>query len=140
MMADTTYNIVIIEDNPAFQKVLKMRLESKGYRVVSADDGIKGLNIIRKEVPDLIISDLMLPGMDGHKICRLAKFDSRLKHIPFMMLTSRDLEKDAKIARKCGADAFVTKTTKTEIVLETVEKLLTEGKISNGKSKTDPHG
>jgi len=123
-MTETTHNIVIIEDNPAFQKVLRMRLESKGYRVVSADDGITGLNTIRKEVPNLIISDLMLPGMDGHKICRLAKFDTRLKHIPFMMLTSRDLEKDANIAEKCGADAFVAKTTKAETVLDIVQKLL----------------
>lgn len=128
-MTETPHKIVIIEDNPAFQKVLRMRLESKGYRVVSADDGITGLNTIRKEVPNLIISDLMLPGMDGHKICRLAKFDTRLKHIPFMMLTSRDLEKDANIAEKCGADAFVTKTTKAETVLDIVQKLLATGGI-----------
>jgi len=129
-MSDKMYKIVIVEDNPAFQKVLRMRLESKGYQVVSADDGIAGLNTIRKEVPDLIISDLMLPGMDGHKICRLAKFDARLKHIPFMMLTSRDLDKDANLAKKCGADAFVTKTAKAEAVLNVVQKLLTRNKKS----------
>ena len=132
LMSETKYKIVIIEDNPAFQKVLRMHLEAKGYQVVSADDGITGLNTIRREVPDLIISDLMLPGMDGHKICRLAKFDTRLKHIPFMMLTSRDMDKDANIAQKCGADAFVTKTTKAETVLGVVQKLLAKTKDAKG--------
>ena len=116
--------ILIIEDNPAFLKIMKMRLEANRYEVLCAEEGLQGLNMARNEKPDLIISDIMLPKMDGHKICRFLKFDQTMQHIPVIMLTSRDLEADANLAKACRADAFIAKTTRAEIILEVVEKLL----------------
>ena len=116
--------IVIIEDNAAFRKILNIRLKAAGYETAMAEDGLEGLELARKELPDLVITDLMLPGIDGHKISRMLKFDQRYSHIPIIMLTSRDLEEDAEIAKQCRADAFIVKTTKAEIILDVIARLL----------------
>ena len=120
----TSKRILIIEDNEAFLKILKMRLEAQGHQIIVAQDGLMGLNATRKEKPDLVISDIMLPEMDGHKICRLIKLDRNLQHIPVIMLTSRDLDEDAELAKKCGAAAFIAKTTHAEVMMDVIAKLL----------------
>lgn len=122
--------IVVIEDNVTFLKMLKMRLEAKGYKAIVAEDGLEGLNLVRHEKPDLIICDLMLPGLDGHKITRMIKFDKGLQHIPVMMLTSRDLDEDMRLAKKCGADAFVVKTERAEVLMEKIKELLAKERSS----------
>jgi len=118
--------ILVIEDNAAFRKILNIRLKSAGYETIMAEDGLSGLTMARKEAPDLVITDLMLPGIDGHKISRMLKFDQRYQHIPVIMLTSRDLEEDAEIAKQCRADAFIVKTTKAQIILDVIERLLAQ--------------
>jgi DNA-binding response OmpR family regulator len=123
---DKTKRILIIEDNAAFRKMLKLRLESAGFQVLAAEDGLEGFNVVKDSRPDLVFLDIMLPGMDGHKVCRLIKFDKNLQHIPVIIFTSRDLDDDADMAKQCGADAFVVKTTRPEIILEVVKKLLAE--------------
>jgi CheY-like chemotaxis protein len=116
--------ILIIENNAVFRRTLKMRLEENGYETVDAESGLEGLNAVRKENPDLVITDIMLPGLDGHKVCRMIKFDRKLSRIPVIVLTSRDLDQDAEIAKQCGADAFVLKTTRPPILLEVIHRLL----------------
>ncbi|MBN2200576.1 response regulator [bacterium] len=116
--------ILIIENNAVFRKTLRMRLESNGYETVDAESGLEGLNAVRRENPDLVITDIMLPGLDGHKVCRMIKFDRKLSRIPVIVLTSRDLDQDAEIAKQCGADAFVLKTTRPPILLEVISRLL----------------
>jgi CheY-like chemotaxis protein len=116
--------ILIIEANPVFRKTLSMHLESNGFAVRSADNGLEGLNLVRKDPPDLVITDLLLPGLDGHKIVRMIKFDKKLSRIPVVVLTSRDLDQDEERARQCGADAFMVKTTKLPVVIEVIQKLL----------------
>ncbi len=116
--------ILMIEDEPAFLYMMKKRLAHEGYEVVSAQNGLDGLATARSENPDLIILDIMLPGMDGLKVCRMIKSDINLRNIPVAMLTSRDLEEDAETAKRCGANAFIIKTTRTEIVIDIIKKLL----------------
>jgi len=116
--------ILIVEDNPIFQKMVRARLQNMGYAVITADDGLKGYNMALHEDPDLVILDLMLPKMDGHKVCRLLKFNQKFQRTPIIILTSRDLEEDAELAKKHGADAFVVKTTKAEILMDVIHKLL----------------
>ena len=69
--------ILIIEDNVVFRKMLMLRLQSNGYETDFAEDGLAGLEKAQKTKPDLIFLDLMLPKMDGHKVCRLLKFDKK---------------------------------------------------------------
>jgi len=116
--------ILIIEDDETFLKILKMRLEARGYETILARDGLEGLNAVRKEKPDLVISDIMLPTMDGHKICRLVKLDRNIRHIPVIMLSSRDLDEDAEKAKEGGADAFIGKTIHAEVMMDVITKLL----------------
>ncbi len=79
--------ILIVEDYNNIVEILTMRLNAMGYEVISAKDGQEGLTLARKEKPDLIVLDVMLPKMNGYKISRLLKFDSRYKDIPIIMLT-----------------------------------------------------
>lgn len=124
MGAQKPERILVIDDDPAFRKIMQLRLEAEGYNTLLAEDGLVGLNLAREEVPDLIIIDLLLPKMSGHQISRMLRFDDSFKHIPIVMLTSRDLEEDADKAKECGADAFIVKTTKSKIVMDVVARLL----------------
>jgi len=124
MGASSAKRIVIIENNPVFRRALKTRLEAGGFRIFDAENGLEGLNTVRRENPDLVILDIMLPGLDGHKVCRMIKFDRKLSRIPVIVLTSRDLDQDATLAKQCGADAFILKTTRAPILIEVIRKLL----------------
>ncbi|MBN1779596.1 response regulator [bacterium] len=117
-------SILFIEDNASYRKMLSDQLRNRGFDVVIAKDGLEGLNAVRKECPDLVITDIMLPGLDGHKICRMIKFDKNFNHIPVVVLTSRDLDEDEELAKRCGADAFIIKNTRTAIILDIIVKLL----------------
>lgn len=119
-----TYRILIIEDNPASATFYQKHLEVKGYETIVASTGSEGLTLARQEKPDLILLDLLLPNIDGWKVCRMLKFDRDLKPIPVAILTSRDTEEAAEMAKACGADAFLLKTTRIEIVLDVIQKLL----------------
>ena len=118
--------ILIVDDEPHIIKVLTVRLEKAGYEVIAAIDGQETLNKVRKEMPDLIILDLMLPGIDGYKVCRLLKFDERYKHIPIIVLTARVEEEDRKRSMEVGADEYITKPIKPDEFLDTIKKHLKE--------------
>ena len=89
--------ILIIEDYNNIVEILTMRLSAMGYAVICAKDGQEGLTLARKEKPDLIVLDVMLPKMNGYKISRLLKFDSKYKDIPIIMLTSRETKRDEQL-------------------------------------------
>lgn len=116
--------ILIIDDNPAVRNTLELLLKDKGYASVSAEDGLDGLYKARQEKPDLILLDLMLPGMDGFKVCRMIKFDPSLKKIPVVILTSRMTEEDREAGFQCGADGYIMKATRAEVILKEIERLL----------------
>ncbi|MEJ2627812.1 MAG: response regulator [bacterium] len=123
--------ILIIEDNEAVAKLLCRYLEKNGYQVKWVPNGLQGFNETRKIHPDLIILDLLLPDMDGHKVCHMIKSDRVLEKIPVTILTSRDTEEDAELAKKCGADAFVVKTTRLPILLDVIRRLLKKSSENN---------
>lgn len=116
--------ILIIEDYVNIVEILTMRLQALGYEVVSAYDGQEGLTIARKEKPDLIVLDVMLPKMNGYKVSRLLKFDSRFKHIPIIMLTSKETKRDENVGRDTGADEYVYKSDRTGKLLKVIRKFL----------------
>jgi DNA-binding response OmpR family regulator len=116
--------ILIVDDDPAVSGMLQKLFKAYQYRTVTAHDGLEALGTVRKERPDLIVLDVMLPGMDGFKVCRMIKYDQKLKQIPIMILTSRMTPEDERLAFQCGADAFVPKSTKTGVILSQMKKLL----------------
>ena len=108
-MPDIKPRILIVDDEPDLLTVLRFGLEAAGFEVVQASDGEQGLALARQVMPDLMILDLMLPRMDGYKVCRALKYDERYKHIPIFILSARSAEQDKQLALSMGADAFVTK-------------------------------
>jgi len=116
--------ILVIEDEPDFSKALRVLLESNGFEVVSAYSGKEGLAMAKQVSPHLIILDVMLPEIDGYKICRLLKFDERFQKIPILMLTAKAQEEDKLLAKQTGADAYLVKSQKPELLLERINHFL----------------
>jgi DNA-binding response OmpR family regulator len=118
----TGKKILVIDDHPQVVELIRMRLESAGYEVEAAYDGHEGLKKAQSLRPDLIILDIMLPKMNGFKVCRLLKFDRRYRDIPIVMLTSRAKVSDKEIGEKTGADEYLFKPYNPQKLLELVRK------------------
>jgi DNA-binding response OmpR family regulator len=101
--------ILIVDDEADLVETIRFSLELEGYNVLVATNGEEGLNVARQEKPDLILLDLMLPKLDGYKVCRLLKFDERYKSIPILMLTAKTQEKDKILGKETGANEYITK-------------------------------
>ncbi len=99
--------VLIVEDDPGISLSLKDEFESLGYTVLRTDNGQKGLTLARQESPDLIILDLMLPGMEGYDVCR--KLRNEGNKTPIIMLTAKNKEIDKVLGLDLGADDYVTK-------------------------------
>ena len=116
--------ILIVDDEKELVEIIKMSLEPLGYEVFEAYDGSEGLEKARQIKPDLIVLDLMLPKMDGYQVCRMLKFDVNFKHIPIILFTARAAKDDLEKGKEAGADAFITKPFKHEVLQEKIESLL----------------
>lgn len=101
--------VIIIEDEETLIKNLADKLQSEGFKVVTALDGEDGLEKIRSENPDLVILDIMLPKLDGLSICRMVRHDTSTSHIPIIMLTARGTEVDKIVGLESGADDYIVK-------------------------------
>ena len=116
--------ILVVDDEPDLIRVLEFGLKASGYAVEVAADGQEGLKKAREIKPDVILLDLMLPKLDGYKVCRLLKFDDRFKHIPIIILSARTQEGDQTLALEMGANRFVTKPYDFAEILGYIETLL----------------
>lgn len=101
--------ILVIEDESNIQELIKYNLEKNGYKVILADNGTAGLNEALANVPDLILLDLMLPGLDGLEVCKRLRADKRTRKVPIFMLTARGEELDKVLGLELGADDYITK-------------------------------
>lgn len=101
--------ILIVEDEKDIVKMLEYNLKKEGFRTISCHDGEDGLDLAKREHPDLIILDLMLPGMDGLEVCKTLRKESRTQCIPIIMLTAKAQEADKIVGLELGADDYVTK-------------------------------
>jgi len=116
--------ILLVDDEKDLVDMVKMRLEASGYEIVPAYDGQEALDKARNINPDLIILDVMLPKMDGYKICRMLKFDEKYKKIPIIMFTARVQESDRLTGQQVGADAYITKPFEPQALLDKIQELL----------------
>ncbi len=101
--------ILIVDDEPNIVASVKYNLEREGFRVVSADDGRKAVDLAVREVPDLVLLDWMLPGLDGLEVCRALRGHEATRTVPIIMVTVRSEETDKVVGLEVGADDFVTK-------------------------------
>jgi len=116
--------ILLVDDEVQFVELVKMRLEVNGYTVIEAYDGQKALDIARREKPDLVILDIMLPRIDGYKVCRMLKFDEKYKKIPIIMFSARAQESDVRTGKEVGADAYIVKPFEPQVLLSKIKELI----------------
>jgi DNA-binding response OmpR family regulator len=116
--------ILVVDDEADLVETIRFPLEMEGFNVLTSYNGEDALNQARKETPDLILLDLMLPKLDGYKICRLLKFDEKYKHIPILMLTAKTQEKDKLLGKETGADEFITKPFEMDELIKKVKAYL----------------
>jgi two-component system, OmpR family, alkaline phosphatase synthesis response regulator PhoP len=120
--------ILIIEDEPSILTLLSFNLEKSGYQVITAMDGKVGLEKAKKEQPDLIVLDLMLPGMDGIDICKSLRMDKN--NTPVLMLTAKDDVLDKILGLELGADDYMTKPFSPREVVARIKAILRRAKVS----------
>jgi DNA-binding response OmpR family regulator len=108
-MSENRVRILVVDDEADLVSVLRIGLEVEGFEVIEASDGEEGLRLARECKPALILLDLMLPKLDGYKVCRSLKFDERYRALPILILSARSGEQDRRLAHDMGADGFITK-------------------------------
>ena len=116
--------ILLVDDEPLLLEMVVMRLEANDYEVVCAVDGQEALDKVHREKPDLIILDIMLPKIDGYKVCRMLKFDEKYKKIPIILFSARAQQSDIKLGQEVGADAYLVKPFEAEVLLARISELL----------------
>jgi DNA-binding response OmpR family regulator len=116
--------ILVVDDETELVNMLRLRLEANHYEVITSYDGQEALDKARKEKPQLIILDLMLPKMDGYKVCALLKADARYSKIPVIMFTARAQDADKRMGQEAGADAYITKPFEAQALLDKMRELL----------------
>lgn len=118
--------ILIVEDEVMIVKVLTLRLEGLGYKIVAAYDGEEGLDMARKEKPDLMILDVGLPKIDGNTLCELIKSDPSTKHVRVIVLTGNKLVENMEKSFSAGADVYVNKPYDWQRLMAHIHELLGE--------------
>ena len=133
--------ILIIEDEKDIVRMLEYNLKKEGFVTISARDGKAGLEMARRERPDLLLLDLMLPGIDGLEICRTLKNDKKTAGIPIIMLTAKSQEADKVVGLELGADDYVTKPFSPRELVARVKAVLRRvkdtGKLPDAYAKGD---
>ncbi len=119
-----TIKILIVEDNELNLDMLSRRLQRKGYEVISAIDGEKGVAMAQTEAPDLILMDLSLPVLDGYDATRQLKSDPKTRAIPIIALTAHAMVGDREKAVAAGCDDYEVKPIELPRLLEKIEKLV----------------
>lgn len=124
----STGKILVIEDEKDIVRMLEYNLRKEGFRTVSARDGEAGLETAKREMPDLVLLDLMLPGIDGLEVCKALKSARKTSAIPIIILTAKSQESDKIIGLELGADDYVTKPFSPRELIARVKAVLRRAK------------
>jgi DNA-binding response OmpR family regulator len=130
-----TNRVLVVEDDEGIRETLKYNLSAAGFSVQEASDGVTGLRTARTSSPDLILLDLMLPGMSGLDFCRAVRKTSR---VPIIMLTAKDSEVDKIVGLELGADDYITKPFSVREVVARVNSVLRRADTDAGQARSEP--
>jgi CheY-like chemotaxis protein len=119
--------IMVVEDNEPSRDALCRRLERRGYRILAALDGEQAVSMARASLPDLILMDLGLPGIDGWEATRRLKGDEATRHIPLIVLSAHAMANDREMALAAGGDDFDTKPVRFDQLVAKIDVLLARG-------------
>lgn len=120
--------ILVVEDDPTSLKLLELILSKEGYEVVAASNGLEGLRMAKLDSPDLVVMDVMLPGLDGFEVCHRLRSEAATAGLPVLMLSSKRQKSDIETATKVGANAFLPKPVDRTEFLSKVSELLRDQK------------
>jgi DNA-binding response OmpR family regulator len=131
--------VLVIDDEKDLIKLVDYHLSREGYLVIGAKDGLQGLETAKKHKPDLILLDIMLPGMDGWEVCKHLKKSTELSRIPVIMLTARTQEMDKVLGLELGADDYITKPFSPRELVARVKAILrrSESPVKKNSLKID---
>ncbi len=116
--------VLVVDDDPVIQNLLRVNFEMEGYQVIVAADGVEGLERSKRDRPDIIVLDVMMPRMDGLTVARRLKGDPATARIPILLLSAKAQEADLRAGEEAGADDYVTKPFDPVALLERVATLL----------------
>ncbi|WP_097025577.1 response regulator transcription factor [Clostridium peptidivorans] len=123
--------IIIVDDEEHIRELLKFNLENSGYSTIYADNGIDALKLIKSERPQLILLDLMIPGMDGYDVCKEVRKDNNVSTTPIIMITAKGEEFDKVLGLELGADDYITKPFSIREILARVKAVLRRTSVQN---------
>ncbi len=127
--------VLVIEDERDLVELISFNLEKEGYRVITATDGASGMETARNNSPDLILLDLMLPGISGIEICRILKRSEKTSRIPIVMLTAKGEEIDRVVGFEVGADDYVVKPFSNRELMLRIRAVLRRGEQDKPSDK-----
>ncbi len=116
--------ILVVEDDPSLMRFITHVLDREGYVVISAGNGLVGLKKAKEEKPDLVLLDVMLPGLDGFEVCHRIRSDETISHIPVIMMSAKGQDADKTTALNVGANEFYVKPVDRLILLAKIIELL----------------
>ena len=123
-------NIFVVDDEEDILELIRINLDREGYKVTCIEAGEECVKKAREKLPDLIVLDLMLPGIDGLDVCKILKNDSKTRHIPIIMLTAKGEESDIVTGLELGADDYMTKPFSPKILTARIKAVLRKGTVS----------
>ena len=118
------YKALVVDDDPKIVTLISFILRKEGYIIVTASNGEEGIEMAKKESPDIMLLDLMMPGIDGYKVCEIMKADPELSRIPIIMLTALNDGKSIEEGIKKGANWYITKPFEAAHLIKRVKKLI----------------
>lgn len=118
--------LLLIDDHQSMRRLFEAILSLRGDELLYAENGRLGIAMARQEQPDLILLDVMMPDLDGFKVCQYLKGHEETRDIPVMFLTARGAEGDLESGRRAGADGFMTKPFQTAAILAQIDRLIAE--------------
>jgi len=116
--------ILVVDDDPGILRVVEFTLQRSGYEVRTAPNGQEALKVLRHTVPDVMVLDVVMPGLSGFDLCHIVKRDERLKNVPVIFFTAQDSPKDFQAGMDSGAVIYLVKPFKPEKLLQSVRLAL----------------
>lgn len=133
MNGESKIKVLVAEDSPTIRAMIQYTLEQAGYDVVTANDGIEEVELAYRESPDIIISDILMPRMNGYQACRLLKSDLQTSPTPIIMMTTRQEESSRFWGLKTGANDYITKPFEPEEILHLLDKIISDFSLNDRK-------
>jgi CheY-like chemotaxis protein len=132
-------HVLVVDDDPLILEVLRTVLDLEEFRVTTATDGEAGLRALAEDRPDVVVCDVMMPGLDGLEVCRRIKADPATADLPVVLLTARDRAEDRRAGEEAGCDAYLTKPFSPLYLIDVISEVRT-ARPAPGGATTDPAG